>query len=201
MRVRGPVVLASRNPGKLAELAVLAGSALKLRLLPSSSPEIVEDGDTYLANALIKAQTIARLTGEPSLADDSGLEVDALGGAPGIHSARFGGPGLDDAGRCALLLQRLAGMAQRSARFRCVLVLAQGEEWISAEGTVEGEIGLAPVGTGGFGYDPLFRVASLGGRTLAEASEGEKNGLSHRAVAMRKLLAMLREDAASAASN
>jgi XTP/dITP diphosphohydrolase len=193
LRIAGPIALASRNRGKLVELRALAGGALDLLLLPDDPPppEVAENADTYLGNALAKAQAIACFSGLPALADDSGLEVDALGGAPGVRSARFGGPGLDDAGRCAHLLAAVRDASDRRARFRCVLVIADGDEWRSAEGTLEGEIAAAPRGSGGFGYDPVFVAAGLGGRTLAEASAGEKDRISHRAAAMRALLAVL----------
>lgn len=196
MKVAGPVTLATRNPGKLRELAALCGDALELRLLPDSPPppDVPEDHDTYLGNALAKARAIAAFTGGPALADDSGLEVDALPGELGVRSARYGPPGLDDAGRCARLLAALDGVAQRSARFRCVLVLAQGDAWIAAEGVLEGEIAPAPRGAGGFGYDPVFVLPSRG-VTLAEIPAAEKNATSHRAAAVRALLAKLHERA------
>jgi len=195
VKVVGPVTLASRNAGKLAELAALCGDALALRLLPATPepPIVPENHDTYLGNALEKARAIAAFTGGAALADDSGLEVDALPHALGVRSARYGTPELDDRGRCALLLRELAQASDRRARFRCVLVLAQGAEWLSAEGTLEGEIALAPRGSGGFGYDPVFLLPERG-LTLAELPAAEKNALSHRAAAMRALLALLRGD-------
>jgi XTP/dITP diphosphohydrolase len=191
LRITEPVTLASRNRGKLAELEALGGGALRLRLAPADLPEIPEDADTYLGNALAKARGVAEAVVGPALADDSGLEVDALGGAPGVRSARFGGPPRSDAERSALLLEALAGAERRSARFRCVLVLFDGREWCSAEGVLEGEITREPRGSGGFGYDPIFSVPELGDRTLAEVDAAEKNRISHRAAAMRRLLAQL----------
>ena len=193
MRVSGPVTLATRNAGKLAELQALCRGVLELRLLPSdpAPPEVDEDQDSYLGNALKKARAIAAFTGGAALADDSGLEVDALPGELGVRSARYGGPGLDDAGRCARLLAALQGVPQRSARFRCVLVLAQGDAWVSAERTLEGEIADAPRGSGGFGYDPVFVLRDRG-VTLAEVAAEEKNALSHRAAAARALVERLR---------
>jgi len=193
MRVQGAITLASRNAGKLAELAALAGSRLELRLPPDDArlPEVAEDADTYLENALAKARAVATALGVTALADDSGLEVDALEGAPGVRSARFGGPGLSDADRTQLLLERLEGVERRSARFRCVLVVYRGGEWCTAEGVLEGEITRAPRGASGFGYDPVFAVPGLGGRTLAEIAPDEKNAISHRAAAMRDLMANL----------
>lgn len=193
MRVSGPVTLATRNTGKLAELQALCRGVLELRPLPSdpAPPEVDEDQDSYLGNALKKARAIAAFTGGAALADDSGLEVDTLPGELGVRSARYGGPDLDDAGRCARLLAALQGVPQRSARFRCVLVLAQGDAWVSAEGTLEGEIADAPRGSGGFGYDPVFVLRDRG-VTLAEIAADEKNALSHRAAAMRALVERLR---------
>jgi len=195
----GPIALASRNPGKLAELRQLAGSALDLRLLGAdpAPPSIDEDQDSYLGNARKKALAIARFVGGPALADDSGLEVDALGGEPGVLSSRYGGAGLDDRARCARLLAALGGTLERRARFRCVLVLADGEDWISAEGVLEGEIAPSARGVGGFGYDPIFAVPALGGRTLGEVEPEAKSRLSHRAAAMRALLVALGLDAPS----
>lgn len=193
MRVTGPVTLATRNAGKLSELQALCRGVLALRLLPSdpAPPEIDEDQDTYLGNALKKARAIAAFTGGAALADDSGLEVDALPGELGVRSARYGEPGLDDAGRCARLLEALRGVTRRSARFRCVLVLVQDDEWLSAEGVLEGEITDAPRGSAGFGYDPVFALPQRGGATLAELTAVEKNALSHRAAAMRALVTRL----------
>ncbi len=191
MKVVAPVTLASRNDGKRREFERLAAGALRLGLLPPDAPEVVEDGETYLANARKKADAIGRFTGGLALADDSGLEVDALDGRPGIHSARFGGAGLDDAGRTAHLLASLGDASERAARFRCVLVLSDGHEWTWAEGVIEGEIAREPRGDGGFGYDPVFVASCFGGRTLAEVDASEKNVFSHRAVALRALLPML----------
>jgi len=154
-----------------------------------------ETGDSYAANALLKARVAARHTGLLALGDDSGLEVDALGGAPGLRSARFGGPGLDDAGRCARLLAALSGVdeARRGARFRCVIALVDpggGEHLV--EGVAEGVILTAPRGRGGFGYDPLFYYPQLG-RTFAELSEGDKARVSHRGRAVESVQRLLRE--------
>jgi XTP/dITP diphosphohydrolase len=158
----------------------------------ASLPE--ETGATYRDNAILKARAAARLTGSPAVADDSGLEVDALGGAPGLLSARYGGPGLDDAGRCARLLAELRDVpeARRTARFRCVLALVEpgGREQV-VEGVAEGRIAEAPRGRGGFGYDPVFYYPPLG-RTFAELTDAEKAEVSHRgraARALRRLLA------------
>ena len=145
-----------------------------------------ESETTYRGNALLKARAAARLTGQWSLGDDSGLEVDGLGGAPGLHSARYGGPGLDDAGRRALLLDALREVPddRLTARFRCVIAIVdpEGREWV-VEGVADGTIARAPRGRGGFGYDPLFYYPPLG-RTFGELSDAEKSRVSHRARAV-----------------
>ena len=152
-----------------------------------------ETGQTYAENALAKARAAAGFTGELSLGDDSGLEVDALGGEPGLYTARFGGAGLDDRGRWALLLDRLRGveLAQRTARFRCVVALAgPGRAEQVVEGVAEGVIATAPRGSGGFGYDPVFFYPPLG-RTFAEISDEEKARVSHRGRALAALRRLL----------
>ena len=178
-------MLATLNRGKARELVALLGDVpFALRMLadyPSAvAPE--ENEPTYRGNALLKARAASRLTGEWSLGDDSGLEVDALGGAPGLHSARYGGPGLDDAGRRALLLDALRDVPddRRTARFRCVIAIVDpaGREWV-VEGVAEGAITREPRGEGGFGYDPLFYYPPLG-HTFAELSDAEKSDVSHR---------------------
>ena len=156
------LVLASGNAGKIRELQALLGSTW--RVLPQSDLGVVpveETGSTFLANALLKARHAARVTGLPALADDSGLEVDALGGAPGVRSARYAGPEADDAANNARLLAALSGVPepQRTARYRCVLVWMDGPDDpapLIAEGLWEGRILTEPRGRGGFGYDPLF---------------------------------------------
>ena len=152
-----------------------------------------ETETTYRGNALLKAYAAARLTGTWVIADDSGLEVDALGGAPGVYSARFGGPGLDDAGRTALLLERLRGvpMPHRTARFRAVLAIITptGEERI-VEGVADGLIADFPRGTRGFGYDPVFVYPQLG-KTFAELTDDERARVSHRGLAVRAARALL----------
>jgi XTP/dITP diphosphohydrolase len=154
-----------------------------------------ETGDTYAANALIKARAGVRLTGALTLGDDSGLELDALDGAPGLHSARFGGFGLDDAGRNRLLLEALRGVeeARRTARFRCVIAMVDvdGREQL-VEGAAEGRILTAPRGTGGFGYDPLFYYPPLG-RTFGELSGPQKAQVSHRGRAVQAVRRLLTE--------
>jgi len=169
-------------PIELVSLAEISGATL---------PE--ERGATYAENALGKARAARRLAGCAALGDDSGLEVDALGGAPGLHSARFGGPGLDDAGRVALLLERLRAVpaGRRRARFRCVIALVdeRSREW-TVEGVAEGEIAATPRGAGGFGYDPVFLYPPLG-RTFGELTDREKEAVSHRAQAARAARALL----------
>lgn len=181
-----PLVLATLNPGKVRELrALLGGVPFAIRPLAdypgATLPEETET--SYRGNALLKAHAAARLTGAWALADDSGLEVDVLGGAPGIHSARYGGPGLDDAGRRATLLAALREVPddRRTARFRCVMAIVDdtGRESV-VEGVVEGAITRAPRGTDGFGYDPLFYYPPLA-RTFGELTDAEKEGVSHRA--------------------
>jgi XTP/dITP diphosphohydrolase len=195
---RPVLVLATLNPHKGRELLALLGAVpFQIKLLsefPSAQlPE--ETGRTYAENALVKARTAARLTSALALGDDSGLEVDALGGAPGLHTARFGGPGLSDRERWELLLERLRDVppARRTARFRCVIALARparGEQVV--EGVVEGVIAEAPRGNGGFGYDPVFFYPPLG-RTFGEISDEEKQRVSHRAKALAAVRRLLGE--------
>ena len=188
------LVVATRNRGKLAELRSLLGAHRGLELLCLSDlpplPEVVEDGDTFLANAQKKAREVALATRLPTLADDSGLLVDALDGAPGVHSARFAGEQASDDENNTRLLELLANVPteDRRARFRCVLALATPDGTLGphTEGECEGRIVREPRGAHGFGYDPLFEVEGLG-RTMAELSSAEKDDLSHRAVATRRM--------------
>ena len=185
------VVLASGNAGKVREFQALLGSRWRVRTQAEFGVEPVDEtGDTFLANALLKARHAARVTGLPALADDSGLEVDVLDGAPGVHSARYAGPGADDAANNAKLLQALEGVpeARRTARYRCVLVWLEAADGspIVAEGNFEGSILLAPRGQGGFGYDPLF-LDPVSGCAVAELDPAEKNARSHRALAFARL--------------
>ena len=189
------IVLASDNRGKLREFAAVLGP-LGHELVAQTElgiAALAETGDSFLANATAKARHAARVSGLAALADDSGLEVDALGGAPGVRSARYSGG--DDAANRALLLRELHGVpeAQRGARFRCVLVLARpGAEAapMVASGLWEGRIAHAERGASGFGYDPVFLVPELG-RTAAELTPDEKNARSHRGQALRALAAEL----------
>jgi XTP/dITP diphosphohydrolase len=190
------LVLASGNAGKLRELrALLAGLPLQVESQSRFGIAPVEEtGTSFAENALLKARHAARLTGAAVIADDSGLEVDALGGAPGVWSARFAGPAADDAANNARLLAALAGSApgMRRARYRCVLVYlpAGAAEPLQAEGVWEGEILAAPRGDNGFGYDPYFWLPELR-RSAAELTAQEKNHLSHRGQAMRALRARI----------
>jgi XTP/dITP diphosphohydrolase len=195
------VVLASSNEGKVAELrALLADLPVQLVTTEDVLGEhlaIKEDGATFEENAIHKAKVVCRATRLPALADDSGLEVTALGGRPGVRSARFAHDRATDAENNAALLRALEeteGREERSARFRCVLALATpwwGDDVRIAEGRVEGMISRDPRGSGGFGYDPLFVVESVDGRAMAELSEAEKNAISHRARAARALRPVL----------
>lgn len=188
------LVLATANPGKVRELAALVAEWGKVEVRSlADHPGVAlpeETGATYRENAALKARAVAAATGCAALADDSGLEVDALGGAPGVRSARYGS---SDGERVARLLAALAGHppAARTARFRCAVVLAwpDGRE-VEAEATCEGTVAEAPAGEGGFGYDPVFRSSELG-CTFAEAAAGAKARVSHRARAMRALGARL----------
>ncbi|HHW44437.1 MAG TPA: XTP/dITP diphosphatase [Desulfotomaculum sp.] len=195
------LVLATRNPGKVRELsqmlAPLGYEVVSLDRYPGV-PEIVEDGATFKDNAVKKAATVARHTGRLALADDSGLEVDYLGGAPGVHSARFAGEGHNDRANNEKLLNLLSGVPaeKRSARFRCVVAVATPDGRVfTAEGTCEGVITTEPRGEGGFGYDPLFLVPEYG-KTFGELEPAVKNRISHRGRALalaREILAGLRE--------
>jgi XTP/dITP diphosphohydrolase len=201
------VLFATSNPHKVEEvrsiLAPLGVDVFGLESLGVAIPEPEETGATFEENAAIKARAYAAAAGCPALADDSGLEVDALGGAPGVHSARFAGVGATRAERDEannrLLLERLQGVPEpkRTARFVCVLTLARpdGSIMASARGTMEGVIGHSPRGRNGFGYDPLL-VLSDAGCTSAELEPEAKNARSHRGAATRALAAMLRESLA-----
>ncbi|MGQ5711517.1 XTP/dITP diphosphatase [Desulforudis sp. DRI-14] len=186
------LVLATRNAGKVRELAALLGplgvEVVSLADYPEIG-EIPEEGDTFQENAIFKAREVARLTGETALADDSGLEVDALNGAPGVYSARFAGEPKSDAANNAKLLRLLTGLPpeKRTARFRCVMALVVPDGRVyTAEETSEGIILDAPRGDNGFGYDPLFYVEEFG-KTFAELDLTTKNRISHRGRALRKV--------------
>jgi XTP/dITP diphosphohydrolase len=193
MCVPRSLVIASRNAGKVAEFRRMLETwgVHEVRGIAevSDAPEPVEDGTTYIDNARIKAASGAAATGLPTLADDSGLEVDALGDRPGVHSARYGGPGLDNRARIARLLDELASVpeARRGAAFRAVVVLAWPDgRTLEASGECRGSIAAAPRGSGGFGYDPVFLHPEFG-RTFAEVSPAEKARVDHRGRAMEAL--------------
>lgn len=186
------LLVATTNQGKFVEIAE-ALKDLPLRILSlrdfPGAPPVVEDGDTFLANARKKAHETARWSGQLTLADDSGIVVDALGGRPGVHSARYAGENATDEDNRRLLLEELSGVPdeKRGAAFVCVLVLAHpdGREMV-AEGRIEGRITGEARGSNGFGYDPLFLIPSLG-KTTAELPMTEKNALSHRGLALKAL--------------
>ncbi|MXW89052.1 MAG: RdgB/HAM1 family non-canonical purine NTP pyrophosphatase [Acidimicrobiaceae bacterium] len=189
------LVCASANPDKVAEMAeVLAGHAVLLPR-PEGVGDVAEDAEDLTGNARLKAQAVCEFAGAPALADDTGLEVDALGGAPGVHSARYAGPEASYADNLARLMadMRAVPTPQRTARFRSVVMVCfpDGSE-LAAEGVVEGVITVDPRGSGGFGYDPVFAPAEGGGRTFAEMGASAKNAMSHRARALRALLEILR---------
>ena len=193
-----PLVLASANPDKVAEIAAVLAASLDVELVPRPPevPDVVEDGATLLDNARLKAVALVSATGLAAVTDDTGLEVDALGGAPGVFSARYAGPDVTYADNVAKLLTELAalpdGGGARRARFRTVALVAfpdGGEIW--AEGAVEGSISDGAKGHGGFGYDPVFVPSDGDGRTFAEMSAAEKHGISHRGRAFRSLATQL----------
>jgi XTP/dITP diphosphohydrolase len=208
MRVRGELVVATANAGKLREFrSLLDGLPFKVRSLSELAvPSPAETGTSFAENALLKARHAAAATGAAALADDSGLEVDALGGAPGIYSARYAGvesadPRLVDAANTARLLDELKGMpaAARTARYRCALAFVRGPTDpapVTAEAVWQGLILEAPRGSGGFGYDPYFWVPELG-MTAAQLPPADKNRLSHRGRALAAMRQAL-DDAAAA---
>ena len=187
------IVFATANAGKLREAAEVLGPGFEI--VPPASLGITEDipekGSTLQENSLQKAQYLFERTGLPSFADDTGLEVDALGGAPGIYSARYAGP--DNQANMAKLLAELVRLEDRTARFHTVvtLILADGQPRFF-EGVCKGSIGREKRGSGGFGYDPVFLPDAYPGRTLAEVSEEEKNAVSHRGQALRAMAEWLK---------
>ena len=188
------LILASNNANKLREIReILGGRFEEIVSLREAGieHETVEDGETFLDNARKKAREIAALSGCCALADDSGLCVDALGGAPGVYSARFAGVHGDDQANMRLLLEKLQGVENRAAHFTCAMVLVypDGRE-ISADGYFYGQIGYEQKGSNGFGYDPLFYIPEFG-CTSAELSPEQKNAVSHRGSALRTLVARL----------
>lgn len=198
MSERKRVVLATRNQGKVKEFnklfAVLGWEGISLAEF-EGVPEVVEDGDTFEANALKKAITISTYLNLPAVGDDSGLEVDALNGRPGVYSARYAGEHATDEENWRKLLQEMADVPdeKRTARFRCTLAFVEpGQEPVIATGSCEGLIAREPAGTNGFGYDPVFSLPDLN-KMMAQLLPEEKNQLSHRAKAMGNLLQMMGE--------
>lgn len=188
------VVVATANSHKLKELRAILGGICELVSMKDigCDLDIEENGDTFEQNAALKAEAVMRFTGLPALADDSGLSVDALGGAPGVHSARYAGSHGDDAANNRLLLQNMAGVTNRLCRFVCAMALAMpAAKTLLVRGECEGTLLDAPSGEGGFGYDPLFLYKT--GKTFAQMREAEKNQVSHRAKASALMLDIIRE--------
>lgn len=186
------IVIATRNRHKVSEITeLLPGLRLELRLLGDfpGAPEVIEDEETLTGNAAKKARSAALFCGLYALADDTGLFVDALNGAPGVYAARYAGPGCSFSDNNSKLLSELSGLSpdKRTASFRCAIALASPSgSVITVEGRLDGHIALAASGSNGFGYDPLFLSAGTG-KTLAELVSSEKNAISHRALAIRKI--------------
>lgn len=181
------VVLASKNAHKLQELQdILSAQGVEVILESAAGVdvEVEETGTTFEENSLLKARAVMEASGLPAIADDSGLMVDALGGDPGVYSARYGGPGLDDTGRWQLLLKNMAGESNRACKFVSVICCAfpDGGE-VMARGECPGILAQGPSGDGGFGYDPIFYLPQLG-KTMAQLTSAEKNQISHRARAL-----------------
>ena len=182
-------VLATHNPGKLREM----GEILKDFGIEVVSPkdlgitvDVEETGSTFAENAMLKAKAICKAADLPAIADDSGLCVDALNGAPGVYSARYGGEGLDDRGRYMLLLSSLRGAPPRAAHFACAVACAfPNGDTLTAEGRCDGSIAYAPLGEGGFGYDPVFLLPGTG-KTFGQLTQEEKSAVSHRGRALRE---------------
>lgn len=190
------LVLASKNKKKLVEMNDIL-SHLGVEVCSEADAgvdiEVEETGATFEENSLLKAKAVMEASGLPAIADDSGLCVDALGGAPGVYSARYGGEGLDDAGRTRLLLENMRGQSPRTCRFVSVITCCfPNGDVLSARGECEGTVAYAPMGEGGFGYDPVFFVPGLK-KTFAQLSPGEKNSMSHRGKALELFKAKLEE--------
>ena len=181
-------VLATHNPGKIQEMQAIL-SQLGVEVVSPAElgvdVDVEETGDTFAENAMLKAKAICAAAGLPAIADDSGLCVDALNGGPGVYSARYGGEGLDDAGRTALLLQNMRGQTTRAAHFACAIACAfPNGDTLTAEGRCDGAVAFAPMGQGGFGYDPVFLVPEKA-KTFSQMTAEEKNEISHRGRALR----------------
>lgn len=186
------LVCASANPDKVAEIAAILGGAVELLPRPADVPDVIEDADTLAGNARLKAVAICAATGVAAVADDTGFEVDALGGAPGVYAARYAGEGCSYADNRAKLLRDLGDATDRRARFRTSVLVAypDGTE-LAVDGVCEGHVTTAERGDGGFGYDAIFVPDDGDGRTFAEMSDDDKNAISHRGRAFRNLLAAL----------
>jgi XTP/dITP diphosphohydrolase len=184
-------VLATANPDKAQEIrAILDGLEITLVPRPDDVPDVIEDGETLEDNALLKARALCDATGMAAIADDTGLFVDALNGAPGVYSARYAGEDATYADNCAKMLRELEGVSseQRTARFRTVAAVAYPDgSWFVVDGEVEGRIAESPRGENGFGYDPIFMPEGGKGRSMAELTPDEKHALSHRGNAFRAL--------------
>ena len=189
-------VLASQNAKKLKEMnEILSAQGVEVVLQSSLGlhVEVEETGDTFEENSLLKARAVMQASGMPAIADDSGLCVDALNGAPGVYSARYGGEGLDDVGRYRLLLENMRGQLDRSCRFVCVITCCFPDGTVlTARGECPGTLAYAPQGEGGFGYDPIFFVPELK-KTFAQLTAEEKNAISHRGRALEQFRARLEE--------
>jgi len=187
-------VLATANPGKVNEMReILNGEGIDIvsRYELGIDIDIPETGSSFMDNAILKARAICGAAGLPAIADDSGLMVDSLDGAPGVYSSTFGGEALSDAERCEHLIGAMKDMEQRRAKFVCTIVcIFPDGSTLSAQGECHGEIADVPRGAGGFGYDPLFVVDGLN-KTMAELSVKEKNSISHRGSALREFSSML----------
>lgn len=187
------VLIATRNPNKVRELQQLLSSVIECVALPEEAPEVDEDGSSFYENASKKAREYSRLTHLPTIAEDSGLEVDALNGAPGVFSARFAGPLADAGANNRHLLERLRGISSedRTARFVCCMIYREGDSEHEFRGEVRGRIAPQLSGTSGFGYDPLF-IPEGYTQTFAEMTAELKNSMSHRYQAIRQLTAFLK---------
>ena len=190
------LVLASKNEKKLMEMnEILSGLGIEVRLQADVGVDVdvEETGSTFEENSLLKARAVMEASGLPAVADDSGLCVDALNGAPGVYSARYGGEGLDDMGRCRLLLASMPKGAARTAKFVSVITCCfPGGDVLRARGECPGTIAFAPMGEGGFGYDPVFFLPKLK-KTFAQLSPEEKNAVSHRGKALEAFQAKLKD--------
>lgn len=187
-------IIATKNKGKVEEFRTMFGKKgflVKSLLDYPELPEVEETGKTFAENAVLKAETISQMIHKPVIADDSGLAVDALGGEPGVYSARYAGMEKDDRKNIEKVLKKMEGVKNRKARFVCVLALAvPGEKTVTVEGVCEGEIAMKPIGSNGFGYDPIFFLTDKG-KTMAQLEKSEKNEISHRGKALKKLEAMI----------